>query len=118
MLTIITPVLKITEDLISTANSINDILVDHEINWWIVSPKKTKKDLLRLSYLQNKRVRIFVERGPQIWAAYNTIINKVDDFYIPLSAGDILIKDQFSEVLKIINNKKNNELDLLFFFSY
>lgn len=115
MLTVITPILEITEELEKTSKSINKICLNHRVRWWIIAPKNTKKKLKNITFLRGKHINIFEEIRPSIWGAYNTVIDIIEDFYLPISVGDILFEDGFNQIIEILKNEKSLNSHVIFF---
>ncbi len=111
---IISPVLEFTDQIKFTANSIKEIAKENEVEWWIVSPKKTIEVLKIHNFLKKKYIKFYEEKRPSLWGAYNTVINQINCFYIPLSIGDIIYKEGFMKIHRLILQEKIHDKMLIF----
>lgn len=116
-LTVITPLLEVCKDFEDTAISMLSFSQMVDMEWIIVSPKSQINNIRNIEHLHKiKNYRIVKEKKASLWGAYNTAIDEVKtDFYIPLSAGDMLLCTSIDCILNNLTDSKNSNKDLVFF---
>jgi len=115
--TVITPLLEVCKDFEETAISLLSFSKMINMEWIIVSPKREVDNIRSNKHLnQIENFRVIEEKNPSLWGAYNTAIDEVKtEFYIPLSAGDMLLCTSIDCILSNLADAKNLNKELIFF---
>jgi hypothetical protein len=116
-LTVITPLLKLGKDFEDTAISMLSFSNMVDMEWIIVAPEKEVVNICSNEHLVKiENFRVIKEKNASLWGAYNTAIKEVStDFYIPLSAGDMLLCTSIDCILNNLKKMENIEKELIFF---
>lgn len=91
LITIISPVLLCDENFLLTLKNIG--VVQHVVAWrWIiVTPRKSFDKILKAVSSVKVDCEVIIDSGNGIYSAYNQAVSALQtNYYIPLSAGDIL----------------------------
>ena len=115
--TIITPVSKNNNDLSFTADSLIDVATKLEFEWLVVCPQFEYDAIVNNdSLIKVPNVRVICEERNSIYGAYNTALNNITSkYYLPLSAGDSILKDSLDCLTNALNDLKLNDWYIVFF---
>jgi hypothetical protein len=105
---IITPVSDFNSDFSLTRDNIINLARYFNFNWIVVTTSSAYSDIVENLKDVSPNFTVLKEGSLGIYGAYNTALKLQDNtsYYIPLSAGDFLVKDNMLDLNKFIIDKK------------